>query len=205
MTWVTFWWQHLCCYGKVCVNIKRCCQTTCLHWDIWTLEDGKSAKIFYMVRKRNVWLIIVLLGKRPWEIQLYPVYTPPFIRQYRARAKTSETFPNIRKTFENANGFTGIFHNCRYLGLPSKRKTKLRNIYFFASVISKRPHWLHWACILLCRNRIWWCIRNPWKQKAENNLFLYLFSKVHWNAWGSNAAFLTLCGPTFRKKHFSAL
>lgn len=90
MTWVTFLWQHFCCYGKICVNIKRCCQTTCLHWDIRTLEDGKSAKIFYMVRKRNVWLIIVLLRKRPWEIQLYPVYTPPFMRQYRARAKTSE-------------------------------------------------------------------------------------------------------------------
>lgn len=49
-----------------------------------------------------------------------------------------ETFPNIRKTSENANGFTGSFHNCRYLGFPSKTKTKLRNICIFASVIRKK-------------------------------------------------------------------
>lgn len=52
--------------------------------------------------------------------------------------KCRETFANTRKTFENAIGFTGIFHNCRCLGLPSKRKKgKAQKYIFFSSVTLK--------------------------------------------------------------------
>jgi len=41
----------------------------------------------------------------------------------------TELFANIRKTFENTNGLTRIFHNYRYLGL-SRKQDKAQNYVF---------------------------------------------------------------------------
>lgn len=145
MTRVTFSWQHSCCYGKVCINIKRWCQTACLHWDTQALEGGKSAKIFYTLRKRNVWLIIVLLRRKPWEIHLYLICTTLQVSEETKAPNSTELFANIRKTFENTNGLAGILRNYSYLGLPRKQDKAQKHI-FLISVMPKRLHWLHWFC-----------------------------------------------------------
>lgn len=145
---MTFLWQHSCCYGKVCINIKRCCQTACLHWDIQTLEGGKSAKIFYTVRKRNVWLIIVLLRRKPQEIHLYLMYAPLFKHQNRARPKTAQSclqilqkHLKIQMVWQESSIITGV-----YVYSQKRKHDKAQKDIFSVSVIPKKLHWLYWVC-----------------------------------------------------------